>query len=155
MQLVVFTLQEQHYALPLAAVERVVRAAATTPLPGAPPVVLGVLDIAGEVLPVLSLRRRFGLPARAEPAVSDHFVIAHTGRRPVVLVVDELVGVVERSDLAFTAASRIAPGMRQIAAAATLEGRLVLIEDLAQCLTAAEAEALDTALAGAEPHDAW
>ena len=42
-QIVLFTLDEPRYALPLSAVERVVRAVEITPLPKAPEVVLGVL----------------------------------------------------------------------------------------------------------------
>ena len=53
-QLVVFRLDERRYALPLAVVERVVRAVDVTPLPKAPPMVLGVIDVHGRVLPVLN-----------------------------------------------------------------------------------------------------
>ena len=63
-QLVVFRLNGQRYALPLAAVERIVCAVEVTPLPGAPPVVLGVINVAGCVLPVFNIRRRFLLPER-------------------------------------------------------------------------------------------
>ena len=61
---IVFILDSQRFALPLDVVERVVRAAASDPLPNAPPIVRGVIDVGGEVLPLLSLRHRFGLPDR-------------------------------------------------------------------------------------------
>src|SRR5690242_12083986 len=94
-QLVVFRLEAQRYALPLGVVERITRAVEVTPLPEAPDVVLGVIDVGGTVLPVLNIRRRFGLPER-EIGLSDQFIISRTTERRVVLVVDDVQGVVER-----------------------------------------------------------
>src|SRR5262245_21471826 len=61
--LFVFRLAEQHYALPLLTVERVLPMVAVSPLPQAPSLTLGVINLHGLVVPVLDLRRRFGLPA--------------------------------------------------------------------------------------------
>src|ERR1043166_579372 len=60
--LVVFLLAEQHYALPLAMVERVLPVVAVSPLPQAPPMTLGMINLHGTVMPVLDLRHRFGFP---------------------------------------------------------------------------------------------
>lgn len=62
--LVVFRLDERRYALPLSVVERVIRAVEVTPLPKAPPIVLGAIDVQGRVVPVLNVRRRFLMPDR-------------------------------------------------------------------------------------------
>src|SRR4051812_48964203 len=94
LQFLLFTLEGQRYALRLDTVERIVRAAEITPLPNAPAVVLGVLDVEGEVLPVLSLRRRLRLAER-DITPADNFLIARTEQRRVVLVVDEAKGVLE------------------------------------------------------------
>lgn len=45
--LIVFVLDSQHYALPLLAVDRVVRMVAITPLPNAPDIILGVVNFQG------------------------------------------------------------------------------------------------------------
>ncbi len=83
-QLIVFRLDER-YALPLSVVERVVRAVEVTPLPRAPVIVLGAIDVHGRVLPVLNVRRRFRMPDLAiSPA--DWFLLAHTARHTVALV---------------------------------------------------------------------
>src|SRR5688572_10607254 len=95
-QFVVFRLDQQRYALPLASVERVIRAVEVTPLPHAPRVVLGAVNIHGRVLPVLSVRQRFLLPDRAITP-RDGFLLARTATRTVVLVVDETEGIVDRS----------------------------------------------------------
>lgn len=144
-QWVVFRLDDGRYALPLAAVERIVRAAEITPLPGAPGIVLGALDVAGEILPVFDLRRRFGWPARPlDP--EDQFVIARSSRRTVVLAIDSAQGVVETSADAITDSQRLERGLEHIRGVMALEDGLVLIHDLEQLLSPDEALALERAM---------
>ena len=56
-QLVLFALDEQRFALALSSVERIVRVVDVTPLPSAPPIVLGIINVKGEVVPVYDGRR--------------------------------------------------------------------------------------------------
>ena len=144
-QLVVFRLDEQRYALSLAAVERIVRAAEVTLLPNAPPIVLGALDVEGRVLPVLNIRRRFGLRER-EVSPADQFLIARTAPRTIVLVVDEAQGVIERSQDEIIGSAQIAPGLEQFQGVVRLDDGLVLIHDLDRFLSLDEARALDEAI---------
>ena len=149
---VVFTLDQGRYALPLSATLRIVRAAQITPLPAAPANVLGALNVAGEVLPVFNVRRRFGLPERAlEP--SDHLLIARTEGRTVVLTIDAALGVIEHPDAAMVAAERITSDLAHIRGVLPLDDGLVLIHDLGQFLSSAEAVQLDDAM-DAEAHRA-
>ena len=143
--LVVFRLDEQRYALPLVAVERIVGAVEVTPLPGAPAIVLGAIDVEGRVLPVLNLRRRFFLPER-EVSPVDQFLIARTPRRMVVLVIDEAHGVIEREQSAVISSDRIVPGLEQFRGVVKLDNGLVLIHDLEKFLSLDEAHALDQAM---------
>ena len=140
-ELVVFRLDDQRYALRLGAVERFVRAVEVTPLPGAPAIVLGAIDVGGSVLPVLSLRRRFGLPER-EVDVTDQFLIARTSSRAVALVVDEALGVIAVPAEAVTGAGRIVPGLDHVRGVVALDDGLVLIHDLERCLSLDEERAL-------------
>ena len=144
-QLVVFHLGEQRYALPLDTVQRIVRAVEVTPLPGAPAVVLGVINVAGCVLPVLSLRQRFRLPER-EIGPADQFVLAQMSQRTVALVIDEAQGVIEREASAVVGSDRIAPGLEQFHGVVKLDDGLVLIHDLQTFLSLDEARALDQAM---------
>jgi len=144
-ELVVFRLDDQRYALRRGAVERFVRAVEVTPLPGAPAIVLGAIDVGGSVLPVLSLRRRFGLPER-EVGVTDQFLIARTSSRTVALVVDEALGVITVPAEVVTGAGRIVPGLEHVQGVVTLDDGLVLIHDLETCLSLDEERALAEAL---------
>ena len=150
-QVVVFRLDEQRYALPLAAVERVVRAVEVTSLPNAPPVVLGAINVEGHVLPVLNVRRRFRLPER-ETSPADQLVIAQTGPRTVVLVVDEAQGVIERTKSAVIGSAQIVPGLEQLQGVMKLDDGLVLIHDLEKFLSLDEARALDDAMGQEADH---
>ena len=150
-QLVVFRLDAQRYAVPLNVVERIVRAAEITPLPNSPGIVLGAIDVAGRVLPVLNIRRRFGLPER-EICPADQFLIAPTAQRTVVLVVDEAQGVIERSSTEVIGAAQIVPGLDHIQGVVRLDGGLVLIHNLEKFFSLDEARALDEALNAEATH---
>ena len=148
-QIVVFRLDEQRYALPLTVVERIVRAVEVTPLPEAPAIVLGAIDVEGSVIPVLNLRRRFLLPEREiDPA--DQLLIASTARRTVALVIDEAHGVIEYQQSAIINADLIVPGLEQFQGVVKLDDGLVLIHDLEKFLSLDEAHMLDAAMDRAE-----
>jgi purine-binding chemotaxis protein CheW len=147
--LLVFLLDSQRYALPLEVVERTVRAAAITPLPQAPQIVLGVLDLGGTILPVLNVRRRFSLPER-DIQPSDQFLIARAGKRPVALVIDAAAEVLELSPGQIVAAAAVAPGLEHIQGVARISDGLILIHDLETFLSLDEATALDRAMSANE-----
>ena len=147
--MLIFTLEGQRYALRLAAVERVVRAAAVTPLPKAPEIVLGVLDLQGRVIPVINLRRRFRLPVR-EIRTSDQFVIAQAGMLTVALAVDGVESVLEGGGEPVIAPDDILAGMDFLEGVTRTEDGLVLIHDLASLLFPEEETLLARALAGGE-----
>ena len=77
-QYVVFTLDEQRYALHLAAVERIIPVVEITPLPKAPDLVLGIINVGGQIIPVIDTRKRFRLPER-ELNLSDVLITADCG----------------------------------------------------------------------------
>ncbi len=145
-EVLLFTLEGQRYALPSADVRELVRAARLTPLPRAPDVVEGLLNLRGELLPVLDLRRRFRLPARPLSPM-DHFIVARAGPRTVALRVDRAEGLLRLEPGTWDGTPGELPGVGYVAGAAKLADGLVLVHDLRTFLSEAEALALDTALA--------
>jgi purine-binding chemotaxis protein CheW len=77
-----FSLKGQRYALSLTSVREVIRPNNITPVPGAPDDVLGIVNLRGQIVPVLDGRRRFGLEG-----VSDTDAEAEDAQR--VIVFDE------------------------------------------------------------------
>ncbi len=108
-----FVLDGQRYALPLPAVERVVRAVEVTVLPEAPPIVIGVINIQGRVVPVVDLRKRFHLPERAVDP-EDHFIVARSSTGVVALPVDEAEGLVRDLGGERVAAAEIVPELNYV-----------------------------------------
>jgi purine-binding chemotaxis protein CheW len=143
--LVVFSLEGGRYALSLPAVQEAARAVEYTPLPKAPAIVLGVINVRGQIIPVLNIRRRFGLPER-EIALSDHFLLARTSRRPVALAVDNVTGVLTRPIETIIAAEKILPEMEYVRSVVKLEDGLIFIHDLDTFLSLEEESALEEAL---------
>ncbi len=143
--LVVFSLDEQRYALQLSAVDRTVRMVEITPLPKAPEIVLGIITINGSIVPVLDIRRRFGL-ARRKAKLDDHLLIARTAERTVALIVDMVHGVIERPAHEIVLPGTIVPGMEHVEGVVKLEDGVVFIHDLGGFLSLEEARALKSAL---------
>jgi purine-binding chemotaxis protein CheW len=148
--LVVFLLDGQRFAIAVEHVQRVLAAVEVTPLPGAPPHVAGVIDLHGDVTPVLDLRRRAadGLPRTI--AIHDRFIVLSTARRTVVLIADEAQGVIEvaRGTLAVLPQSQDA--QVRFHGATQQDDGLVLVHDVDQFLDAHEADALERALENIE-----
>lgn len=147
-QIIVFTLDDRLYGLRLSAVERVVRMVDVTPLPQAPDIVLGVIDVQGRIVPVVNLRRRFRLPERPA-SVHDQIILAHTARRPVALVADAVHGVREHT-APVKAAADILPGIEHVEGIVKLDDGLILIHNLDRFLSLDEERSLDRALSGGE-----
>jgi len=66
-----FSLKGQRYAVSLASVREVIRPGGITPVPGAPEDVLGIVNLRGQIVPVLDGRRRFGLDLATEADEDD------------------------------------------------------------------------------------
>jgi purine-binding chemotaxis protein CheW len=144
-QLVNLTLDDQCYALPLVQVERVIHAIEVTPLPDAPDVILGVINLRGKVIAVINLRQRFGLPER-KISPQDNFIIATTTHRRIALVADSVNGVIEIPQSRILGAADILPHMEYVEGVVRLEDGLVLIHDLERFLSLEEGQGLDQAL---------
>jgi purine-binding chemotaxis protein CheW len=146
LDVLVFEVGGQRYGLPVVAVREIVRAVALVPLPRAPAIVEGVINLRGNIVPVFNIRSRFRLPAKPiEP--TDHLIAAWAGERLVALRVDHAVGLVQVDGHEVEDARSVVPGADYVAWIAKLPHDLVLIHDLATFLSRAESAQLQDALA--------
>lgn len=91
--LVVFTLAEQAFALPLGAIDEVLRVPAEVArMPHADTVVVGSITVRGELLPVLSLGALLAMPV-GDAAARSRIVVARIGGSRVGLLVDAVRGI--------------------------------------------------------------
>ena len=144
-QLVVFSLDGQRYALRLSTVERVVRSVEVTPLPAAPEIVLGLINVEGQVIPAVNIRKRFRLP-ETELSLSDHIIIARGLRRKVALLADSVAGLIEIPSAAVIDASKILSRIEYVEGVVKLEDGMALIHDLDKFLSLEEDRAIDEAM---------
>jgi purine-binding chemotaxis protein CheW len=149
-QLLTFELDETRFAIPLDAVREVLRAVAVTPLPGAPEVVMGVIDVRGEIVPVFDLRARLGEPSRAI-APDDQLIVARAADRTVALQVDHAEWMTDASEDAVYRSGAPFEAARQVSGVARLDDGLAVITDLDAFLSHDESRALDGALAERAP----
>lgn len=127
-RLLVFRLNGREHALPLEHVVEVFRMVAVSPLPEAPPWVRGVMDLRGRVIPVIDLRVKLGMPARA-PDLSTPIVVVETSGATAGLVTDEVVEVLALPDEAVEPPDRAAGPAHVVTSIAHLDSRLVLVLD--------------------------
>jgi purine-binding chemotaxis protein CheW len=94
-----FELDQERYGVSADLVQEVQRAALPVALPNAPPAVRGLLNVRGELIPLIDLRATLRLPARPLRA-SDQLVICRVGERTLCFAVDRAIELTEtRSDL--------------------------------------------------------
>ncbi len=91
---VCFVAGKGRYGIPLDQVVRIVRREEITAVPSTPRFVEGVIHLRGEVIPVLHVRERFGLP-RQEAGRKSRIVIVSSQERLYGLLVDEVRDIVE------------------------------------------------------------
>jgi purine-binding chemotaxis protein CheW len=147
-----FELAGSRYAVPAMHVAEVVRAVQIEMLPRAPWVVSGLINLRGEIVPVIDVRRRLGLPDK-ELAPEDYFVIAHCGARRVALHVDRAL---ELESIRPEPVPRVGEETQAdyVAGVVPVADGVLMIHDLPAFLSAAESEMLDDALGqAASPHE--
>jgi purine-binding chemotaxis protein CheW len=105
---VCFRVGGQDYGLPIERVQEVLRDAAIEPVPGTTALVLGVINLRGQIVTVLDLRERLALPVGADvdPAATRIIVLDIAGER-FGFRVDAVADVLKLAD----AAIKPAPGV--------------------------------------------
>jgi purine-binding chemotaxis protein CheW len=103
-QLSTFGVGKYLFGVDVSLVQEVVRLQQMTPVPLAAPEIAGLINLRGEVLTAIDLRARLGLPPRdadfpdgREPVN----VVVRVDDEPVSLLVDEIGGVLEVSQVPF------------------------------------------------------
>jgi len=153
LQFVVFRLGDDEFALPIEAVDEVARVPAqVTRLPKTPRFLEGVINLRGEVLPVIDQRRRFDMPPAAD-LEARRLIVVRTGQWRAGLIVDSVSEVLRRpADDVEPAPDLAGEPTRLVHGVLNLEatGRLILLLDPAELLSRAERRRLDKLAGGVE-----
>lgn len=127
---IIFSVDDQYYALPIGNVKQIIRAVHTTAVPEAPELLSGLINMGGEIIPVINIRMQFKLPQR-ETAISDRIIIARTSLYTIAFIVDDIADIADFPASDITPSSEIFPRMEEyISGTAKFNGRTVLIYDI-------------------------
>lgn len=141
---VVFRLDGERFALPLDQVEIALRMVSFTPVPDAPPWVIGVIDLHGRVIPVADLRRQLGRPAK-EPHRDDRLLVMSLAERTFALVVDEVMEVLGLQGREVETPPDPLGDSRYLRAVVRREDGLILILDAASLFPSTEEDKVQEA----------
>ena len=128
-----FRVDDKRVAIFLHEILRIVRAVEITRLKAGDEQWLGVIDVEGELLPVMSLRKHLGAIPRPIRA-SDFFVLVNASGRRFALVVDSIDGVAEVEASQFVEARSLIRHPVGPAGVARGQEGLVVLEDLASIM---------------------
>ncbi len=138
-QLVIFDLGNEQFGIEIASVEGIVKMQEITKVPFSPPYMEGITNLRGMVLPVIDLKKRFGLPA--ETATKETRIITVSMDKVkmgmIVTAVNEVL-TIDDSVIELPQAMITNINSEFITGVAKIEKRLVILLDLSRILTADE-----------------
>jgi len=151
-QFVTCRIGHEEFALDVLSVQEINRMVEVTRVPKAPYFVEGVINLRGRIIPVLDLRRRFGLPP-ADQTDNSRIMVVLVRQRMVGLIVDEVIEVlrlqkssIEPPPSVNTAGAEFTQGVGRI------DNRLLIVLDLNRLLIPNEHAALDAAMGAGSSH---
>lgn len=142
-QLVVFELADENYGLDITTVESIIKMQAITKMPHAPSFVEGITNLRGTVVPVMDLRRRFGLESKVVDR-DTRIVVSNMNGMQVGIIVDEVSQVLRIQDEAIEPPPPMSTTINSafIMGIAKLDDQLVILLDLEKVLSLEEQEKL-------------
>lgn len=129
MHILIWKIDNQSYAIDLNVVNSVFLAAEVTPLPQAPVDVLGALNIHGQIVPVINMRKLLDV-APKEIDIKDHFILVHLRQRAWILWVDRVDRVQLCSEEELIPAHEHLPNLEAVDYVLKDGGNMILLYDL-------------------------
>lgn len=133
--LVTFNLGREEYGVDIGSVQEIIRATDITPVPGAPGHVRGVINLRGKIIPVVDLRKRFGMQD-TDSGESQRIVVVELAEKRIGMLVDSVSQVIKISSGIVEAMPEEATSVDEnfIKGVGKLDHRLIIILDLNRSL---------------------
>ncbi len=144
LQWVTFQLANETYGINVMQVQEVLRYSDIAPVPGAPPYVLGIINLRGNVVTVIDTCQRFGL-VPIEITDNTRIVIIETNQQVIGILVDSVAEVVylKHSEIETTPNVGNDESAKYIQGVTHREDELLILVDLNKLLGEEEWEELD------------
>ena len=97
-QYIILKFDSEQYGIDIAYIENIVRVQPITRVPHSQDYFLGIINLRGEVVPVMSMRRKFDLPDKENPNASRILILKIEGSGKIGILVDEVREVVSLSE---------------------------------------------------------
>jgi purine-binding chemotaxis protein CheW len=135
LQIVSFLLDEVEYGVDILAVHEILRYPDITRLPNTPEFIKGVINLRGNVIPVVDVRVRFGFPT-AEVTDLTRIIVIESEGKEVGLLVDNVYQVVRLPESHVDQPSELIEGVSEefIKGIGRLKDRLIVILNLGNML---------------------
>ncbi len=148
-QMVVFKLEKEEFAVDIQQVREVLKMSQVTPLPQSAHYIEGVINLRGEVIPVVDLRKRFELPL-GERDGQTRIIIVEIQESNVGLIVDSVTEVLRFSSSAIQPPPARVAGTRTdlIEGVGKVADRLLIVLNLEKILTTEEVISLEEVTIG-------
>lgn len=136
LQLVSFAIGDEEFGVDILKVQEIIRMVEVTRVPNAPEHVDGVINLRGKVIPIISLRRRFGIERKENDKYTRIIVVELSGK-VVGFVVDAVSEVLRIPRSVTEPPPSIVAGIdaEYITAVGKLEDRLLILLDLDRVLS--------------------
>lgn len=144
-QVVSFHLGNEEYGVDISQVQEIIRMVEITHVPRAPRFMEGVINLRGQLIPIIDLRTRFGMP-RTDHTKSTRIVVTEIGSKKVGIIVDSVSEVINIPiEQVEDAPDMIAGvGTEYIQGVGKVGDRLIILLDLTMVITGEEKAQLDT-----------
>ncbi|TAM61572.1 chemotaxis protein CheW [bacterium] len=144
-QVVSFSLGDEEYGVDIAQVQEINRMVQITHVPRAPHFMEGVINLRGQLIPIIDLRARFGM-ARAEHTKNTRIVVTEIGSKRVGMVVDAVSEVLRIPVEQVEDAPEMISGIETeyIRGVGKLGDRLIIMLDLQRVISASEKRELES-----------
>ena len=145
MQVVSFHLGSEEYGVDISQVQEIIRMVEITHVPRAPRFMEGVINLRGQLIPIIDLRTRFGMQ-RGEQTKSTRIVVTEIGSKRVGIVVDSVSEVINIPlEQVENAPDMIAGvGTEYIQGVGKVNERLIILLDLTMVITGEEKQQLES-----------
>ncbi len=146
LQLVTFSIGEEEFGVDILKVQEIIRTMEITKVPRAQDFVEGVINLRGKVIPIIDLRRRFGLVSK-EHDKHTRIIVIEINNMIVGFVVDSVSEVLRIPAGTVEPPPPVVAGMESeyISGVGKLQDRLLILLDLDKLLSSEDMEALSQA----------
>lgn len=134
---VIFKIKDEEYGVDIMKVKEVSEFKKSTSIPNSPSFVDGIINLRGDITPIISLKKKFNIPVEKGYDDSSRIIVVNMNDKLVGFAVDEASQVISIDDSNIDPPPEIVAGLdrKYINGIGKLQDRIVIILDLERVLS--------------------